>query len=238
MGPAAIEKEAERIAKAHGGKLTVTKGETLEQGYPMIHAVGRAAAKHHAPRLIEIVWGKEDHPRVALVGKGISFDSGGLDIKPASGMRLMKKDMGGAAHVLALAQLIMESGLPVRLHCLIAAAENAAANVPPQSTRAIAGWRMAMSQTRYCVNSDIMASVFGQYVPHQFYPPLPVTQLRRPSRILVGRNADALAQDPHFFGRIGPKQFRRHGFGTSEPGVIVFGIEDHRHSRRESRRRR
>lgn len=125
MGPAELEKAAERIAKAHGGKLTVTKGEALEQGYPMIHAVGRAAAKHHAPRLIEIHWGKADHPRVALVGKGISFDSGGLDIKPASGMRLMKKDMGGAAHVLALAQLIMESGLPVRLHCLIAAAENA-----------------------------------------------------------------------------------------------------------------
>ena len=125
MGPAAIEKAAERIAKTHGGKLSVTKGEALEQGYPMIHAVGRAAAKHHAPRLIEIEWGKEDHPRVALVGKGISFDSGGLDIKPAAGMRLMKKDMGGAAHVLALAELVMASGLPVRLHCLVAAAENA-----------------------------------------------------------------------------------------------------------------
>ncbi len=125
MGPAVIEKEAARIAKAHGGTLTVTRGEALEQGYPMIHAVGRAAAKHHAPRLIEIAWGKEDHPRVALVGKGISFDSGGLDIKPASGMRLMKKDMGGAAHVLALAELVMASGLPVRLHCLVAAAENA-----------------------------------------------------------------------------------------------------------------
>ncbi|WP_428680186.1 leucyl aminopeptidase family protein [Sphingopyxis sp.] len=125
MGPAAIENAAERIAKAHGGKLTVTKGEALEQGYPMIHAVGRAAAKHHAPRLIEIDWGKDDHPRIALVGKGISFDSGGLDIKPASGMRLMKKDMGGAAHVLALAELVMASGLPVRLHCLVAAAENA-----------------------------------------------------------------------------------------------------------------
>ncbi len=125
MGPAALEAEAERIAKAHGGKLSVTKGEPLEQGYPMIHAVGRAAAKHHAPRLIEIVWGKEDHPRVALVGKGISFDSGGLDIKPAAGMRLMKKDMGGAAHVLALAELVMSAGLPIRLHCLVAAAENA-----------------------------------------------------------------------------------------------------------------
>ncbi|NIJ35758.1 leucyl aminopeptidase [Sphingopyxis panaciterrae] len=125
MGPAGLEKEAERIAKAHGGKLTVTKGEALEQGYPMIHAVGRAAAKQHAPRLIEVVWGKDNHPRVALVGKGISFDSGGLDIKPSAGMRLMKKDMGGGAHVLALAELVMASGLPVRLHCLVAAAENA-----------------------------------------------------------------------------------------------------------------
>ena len=125
MGPAAIEKQAERIAKAHGGKVTVTKGEALEQGYPMIHAVGRAAAKHHAPRLIEITWGKDSHPKIALVGKGISFDSGGLDIKPSSGMRWMKKDMGGAAHVLALAELVMASGLPVRLHCLVAAAENA-----------------------------------------------------------------------------------------------------------------
>ena len=128
MGPAALEKEAERIAKAHGAKLAVTKGEALESGYPMIHAVGRAAAKHHAPRLIEIQWGKEDHPRVALVGKGISFDSGGLDIKPAAAMRLMKKDMGGAAHVLALAELVMAAGLPVRLHCLVAAAENAIAS--------------------------------------------------------------------------------------------------------------
>src|SRR3546814_15924164 len=91
----------------------------------MIHAVGRAAAKHHAPRLIEIAWGQEEHPRIALVGKGIAFDSGGLDIKSAAGMRLMKKDMGGAAHVLALAELVMATGLPVRLHCLVAAAENA-----------------------------------------------------------------------------------------------------------------
>src|SRR3546814_4221739 len=90
----------------------------------MIHAVGRAAARHHAPRLIEIVWGKEEHPRVALVGKGIAFDSGGPDIKPAAGLRLMKKDMGGAAHVLALAELVMATGLPVRLPCPVAAAEN------------------------------------------------------------------------------------------------------------------
>ncbi|HET6537238.1 MAG TPA: leucyl aminopeptidase family protein [Sphingopyxis sp.] len=125
MGPQALEQCAEHIAKSHGAILQVTRGEALEQAYPMIHAVGRAAARHHSPRLIELYWGKPDHPAIALVGKGICFDSGGLDIKPSAGMRLMKKDMGGAAHVLALADLIMGAGLPVRLHMLIAAAENA-----------------------------------------------------------------------------------------------------------------
>jgi leucyl aminopeptidase len=125
LDPAALEAEAGRIAKAHGGKLTVTKGDPLESGYPMIHAVGRAATKDKGPRLIEIHWGKAEHPRVAIIGKGVCFDSGGLDIKPAAGMLLMKKDMGGAAHALALAELVMAAGLPVRLHCLVPAVENA-----------------------------------------------------------------------------------------------------------------
>jgi leucyl aminopeptidase len=91
----------------------------------MVHAVGRAATKARAPRLIEIEWGDPKHPLVALVGKGVCFDSGGLDIKPSSGMLLMKKDMGGAAHALALARLVMQARLPVRLHLLIPAVENA-----------------------------------------------------------------------------------------------------------------
>ena len=124
FGPDALETEAKRIAKAHKAEVTVTAGEALEAGYPLIHAVGRAAAREHAPRLIELEWGDPRHPRIAIVGKGITFDSGGLDIKPASGMRLMKKDMGGAAHALALAELIMAAHLPVRLHMLVAAAEN------------------------------------------------------------------------------------------------------------------
>jgi leucyl aminopeptidase len=126
-GPNALEAEAKRIAKAHKGEVTVTSGEALETGYPLIHAVGKAAMRDHAPRLIEIEWGDPRHPRVAIVGKGITFDSGGLDIKPASGMRIMKKDMGGAAHALALAELIMAAHLPVRLHMLVAAAENSIA---------------------------------------------------------------------------------------------------------------
>jgi leucyl aminopeptidase len=124
LGPNALEAEAKRIAKAHKAEVTVTAGEPLEAGYPLIHAVGKAAAREHAPRLIELEWGDPRHPRVAIVGKGITFDTGGLDIKPSTGMRLMKKDMGGAAHALALAELIMSAHLPVRLHMLVAAAEN------------------------------------------------------------------------------------------------------------------
>lgn len=125
MGPAELQAEADKLAKKHGATLTVTKGDDLHTGYPMIYAVGKAAEKHFAPRLIEIEWGNPKDPRVAIIGKGVSFDSGGLDIKPASGMRIMKKDMGGAAHALALARLVMEARLPVRLHMLVPAVENA-----------------------------------------------------------------------------------------------------------------
>ena len=124
MGPADLEAEGTAIAKTHGATLTVTKGAEIEKGYGMLFAVGKAAGKGREPRLIEIEWGNPDHPRVAIIGKGITFDSGGLDIKPASGMRLMKKDMGGAAHALALADLIMASRLPIRLHMLVPTAEN------------------------------------------------------------------------------------------------------------------
>ncbi|MBY8821457.1 leucyl aminopeptidase family protein [Sphingomonas colocasiae] len=125
LGPAELQHATEGVAKAHGATITVVKGHDLESGYPMVHAVGKAADKTHAPRLIELEWGNPAHPRVAIVGKGVCFDSGGLDIKPSAGMRLMKKDMGGAAHALALAQLVMEQRLPVRLHLLIPAVENA-----------------------------------------------------------------------------------------------------------------
>ena len=125
MGPAALEAECERLAKAHKAELTVVRGDALEQGYPMVHAVGRAAARHHAPRLMHLTWGDPAHPVLAVVGKGVCFDSGGLDIKPSAGMRLMKKDMGGAAHAIALAGLVMGARLKVRLHLLIPAVENA-----------------------------------------------------------------------------------------------------------------
>jgi leucyl aminopeptidase len=125
MGPADLESATRQVAAEFGATVSVTAGDALAQGYPMIHAVGRAADRSFAPRLIELTWGEEVHPRIAIVGKGICFDSGGLDMKPSSAMRLMKKDMGGAAHALALARLVMGAGLPVRLHLLIPAAENA-----------------------------------------------------------------------------------------------------------------
>ncbi len=124
LGPAELEAAAREVAKQFGAKIEVTSGDALEQGFPMIAAVGQGAARERAPRLIEFTWGKEGAPKVAIIGKGVCFDSGGLDIKPASGMRLMKKDMGGAAHALALAKLIMAERLPVRLHLLVPAVEN------------------------------------------------------------------------------------------------------------------
>ncbi|MDR6850785.1 leucyl aminopeptidase [Sphingomonas sp. BE123] len=127
MGPAELEAEVEALAKSHGATVTVTRGDALEQGYPMIHTVGMAAARGREPRLIELEWGNPEHPRLALVGKGVCFDTGGLDIKPSAGMRLMKKDMGGAAHAIALAGLVMAQRLPVRLHLLVAAVENSVA---------------------------------------------------------------------------------------------------------------
>ncbi|MCY7338431.1 MAG: leucyl aminopeptidase family protein [Sphingomonas bacterium] len=124
MGPADLEAAARALAKEYGAKVELTHGDALDTGYPMIAAVGRGAARDRSPGLIELHWGRDDAPRVAIIGKGVCFDSGGLDIKPASGMRLMKKDMGGAAHALGLARLVMAERLPIRLHLLIPAVEN------------------------------------------------------------------------------------------------------------------
>ena len=125
MGPAELEAAARRVARAHKARFSVTSGKALERGFPMIHAVGRASPR--APRLIDFTWGAPRAPKVTLVGKGVCFDTGGLDIKPASGMALMKKDMGGAANVLGLAQMIMDARLKVRLRVLIPAVENSIA---------------------------------------------------------------------------------------------------------------
>jgi leucyl aminopeptidase len=124
MGPAELEDAARALAARHGASVRSIEGDALlAENYPLVHAVGRAAAR--APRLIDLTWGDAGHPKVTLVGKGVCFDTGGLDIKTEAGMRLMKKDMGGAATALALAQMIMDKGLKLRLRVLIPAVENA-----------------------------------------------------------------------------------------------------------------
>ena len=125
MGPADLEQTARGLADEFGATVRVVSGDSLAQDYPLVAAVGGAAARGREPRLIELEWGNPASPRVAVIGKGVCFDSGGLDIKPAAGMRLMKKDMGGAAHALALARLVMAAGLDLRLHLLVPAVENA-----------------------------------------------------------------------------------------------------------------
>ena len=124
MGPAELEEAARVLAKRHGASIHSIVGEDLTaKNFPLIHAVGRAAER--APRLIDLSWGSPAHPKITLVGKGVCFDTGGLDIKPDSAMLIMKKDMGGAAAALALAHMIMDRKLPLRLRVLIPAVENA-----------------------------------------------------------------------------------------------------------------
>ena len=126
MGPAELEQAARDLGARHGvGIRSIVGEDLLQQNFPLIHAVGRASPR--APRLIDLTWGDAKHPKITLVGKGVCFDTGGLDIKPDSGMLIMKKDMGGAANVLAAAHMIMDGKLKVRLRVLIPAVENAIA---------------------------------------------------------------------------------------------------------------
>jgi leucyl aminopeptidase len=126
MGPEELAQAAQALATRFGATFTCIVGDDLvKQNFPLIHAVGMASTR--APRLIDLGWGDPAHPKVTLVGKGVCFDTGGLDLKPSSGMLIMKKDMGGAANVLALAQMVMDAGLKVRLRVLIPAVENAVA---------------------------------------------------------------------------------------------------------------
>ncbi len=125
MGPEELAQAAADVAARFGASFNCIAGEELKQSFPLVHAVGMASSR--APRLIDFTWGDAAHPKVTLVGKGVCFDSGGLDLKPSSGMLNMKKDMGGAANVLALAQMVMDAKLKVRLRVVIPAVENAVA---------------------------------------------------------------------------------------------------------------
>jgi len=126
MGPEELALAAQHLAERFGARFSCIVGDDLRrQNFPLIHAVGMASSR--APRLIDLTWGDPAHPKVTLVGKGVCFDTGGLDLKPSVGMLIMKKDMGGAANVLALAQMVMDAKLRVRLRVLIPAVENAVA---------------------------------------------------------------------------------------------------------------
>ncbi|HXE15819.1 MAG TPA: leucyl aminopeptidase family protein [Stellaceae bacterium] len=128
MGPAQLAAAAKKMAASHGAKFSVIVGDALlKRNYPTIHMVGRAAASGREPRLIDIRWGDASAPKVSLVGKGVCFDTGGLDLKPSGGMKLMKKDMGGAATMLGLAHAVMAAKLKVRLRVLVPAVENSVA---------------------------------------------------------------------------------------------------------------
>lgn len=123
MGPEELESAARLLAKKHKAKIKVIAGDKLlKENFPLIHTVGRASSR--PPRLIDMQWGTQNHPLITLIGKGICYDTGGLNLKPGNYMSLMKKDMGGAATVLALAHMIMSEKLPIRLKVLIPAAEN------------------------------------------------------------------------------------------------------------------
>jgi leucyl aminopeptidase len=125
MGPEQLAVAAENLARRFGANFVSIVGDDLVDHFPLIHAVGMASPR--APRLIDFIWGDPGHPKVTLVGKGVCFDTGGLDLKPSSGMLIMKKDMGGAANVLALALMVMDAGLKIRLRVVIPAVENAVA---------------------------------------------------------------------------------------------------------------
>lgn len=149
LGPEELER-AVRDTIGSAAEIRVTSGDDLREGYPLIWTVGAGAVAQRSPRLIEAEWGNPDHPRVAIIGKGVCFDAGGLDIKQAAWMRIMKKDMGGSAHALALASLIIEERLPVRLHLLIAAVENAvsaAAYRPGDIVRSRQGLQVEIDNT-------------------------------------------------------------------------------------------
>ncbi|MFT5352905.1 MAG: leucyl aminopeptidase [Polyangiales bacterium] len=122
LGPAELAAAAKKVGAAHGAKTVIVRGKKLEKEYPMVHAVGRASSR--APLYVDLRWGKAKDPKITIVGKGVIFDSGGLNIKPGAGMLTMKKDMGGAAHAIALAGAIMDAKLPVQLRLLVPCVEN------------------------------------------------------------------------------------------------------------------
>ncbi len=201
LGPAELELAARALANRHGAHIAVIEGDDLlARNLPLIHAVGRASTR--APRLIDLTWGRDDAPTVTLVGKGICFDTGGLDIKPASGMGLMKKDMGGAAAVLTLGHMIMGQKLNVRLRILIPAAENSIAGNafrPGDVLRARAGSTVEVGNTDAegrLVLADALA-LADEEAPQSLFV---FATLTGAARVALGPDLPAFFTDDDAFG--------------------------------------
>ncbi|HVL79470.1 MAG TPA: leucyl aminopeptidase family protein [Sphingomicrobium sp.] len=205
LGPAELEQAVRDQAKSFGGEVQVTSGEALDEGYPLIAAVGRAAANGREPRLIEMLWGKPSDPRVAIIGKGVCFDTGGLDIKPSAGMRLMKKDMGGAAHALALASLIAAERLPVRLHLLIPAVENSVSGNalrPGDIVRSRKGLHVEIDNTD-AEGRLILADALARAIEEEADLIVDYATLTGAARVALGPDLPALfANDDDLLGQI------------------------------------
>lgn len=193
LGPVELAHAVKMAAKAHGARFKQTVGDALlKAGFPAIHAVGRAAAR--APRLIELNWGHDEHPRLTLVGKGVCFDSGGLDIKTPDGMRQMKKDMGGAANALGLANLIMALKLPVRLQLLIPAVENAIAGNayrPGDIVRTRSGLHIEIGNTD-AEGRVILCDALAYAAEHQPELMIDLATLTGAARVALGPQLPAL----------------------------------------------
>jgi leucyl aminopeptidase len=214
LGPAELADAAETLAAAHNAKAEVIVGDDLlTRNYPLIHAVGRASTR--APRLIDIRWGRSEHPKVTLVGKGVCFDSGGLDLKPSTGMALMKKDMGGAATVLGLARLIMDTKLPVRLRVLIPAVENSVAGNayrPGDVLRSRQGTTVEIGNTDAegrLVLADALTEADGE-TPEIL---IDCATLTGAARVALGPDLPALYTDDDAFAA----ELARHGQATADP---------------------
>ncbi len=193
MGPAELASAALAIADQHGARAEVIVGdELLARNYPMIHAVGRASSR--PPRLIDLIWGDANRPKVTLVGKGVCFDSGGLDLKPSSAMRLMKKDMGGAAIIVGLAQMLMSADLPIRLRVLIPAVEN---SVGSNAMRPLDVIRSRSGRTVEVGNTDaegrlILADALTEAVSEEPALLIDCATLTGAARVAVGSELPAL----------------------------------------------
>lgn len=210
MGPKALSDVIASLAQLYQGKFSAIVGEELlNQNFPAIYAVGRAGVE--APRLLKLTWGQASHPLVVLIGKGVCFDSGGLDIKPASGMRLMKKDMGGAAQVIGLAQMIMQAQLPIRLMVLCPAVENsidAKAYRPGDVVRMRNGMHVEIDNTD-AEGRVILADALVYAGEHEPALTIDIATLTGAARVAVGTeisalftNQDEVAQELVKYGRI------------------------------------